>query len=120
MTCLHFITMLATSQPASPNLPTQNHCKHQENNYETTIRRHKVPEICSFSLAFLPCNEFIGDQACHGRNQRPQPAAVNADDQCGQVLRNPRQQRRRNIADLLAGGNAGQDFVPGDELLQHL
>lgn len=107
----------AIFQPISRNLPTQNHCKHQEGHQETNIRRRKVPEIRSFSLAFLPCNEFIGDQACHGRNQRPQPAAVNVDDQCGQVLRKPRQQRRRNIADHLAGGNAGQDFVPGDELL---
>ena len=107
----------AIFQPISRNLPTQNHCKHQEGHQETNIRRRKVPEIRSFSLAFLPCNEFIGGQACHGRNQRPQPAAVNADDQCGQVLRKPRQQCRRNIADHLAGGNAGQDFVPGDELL---
>ena len=108
----------AIFQPISRNLPTQNHCKHQEGHQETNIRRRKIPKIRPFDLAFLPRDEFIGDQACHGRDQRSQPTQVDANDQRGQVLRKPRQQQRsRNITDHLAGGNAGQDFVPGDELL---
>ena len=92
--------------------------EHQQYRQKADIRHRKIPKIRPFDLAFLPRDEFIGDQACHGRDQRSQPTQVDANDQRGQVLRKPRQQQRsRNITDHLAGGNAGQDFVPGDELL---
>lgn len=97
---------------------SQNQREHQQDSQKGNISVCKLPEVWPLHPRLLPRHELVGDQACHGRDQRSQPTQVDANDQRGQVLRKPRQQQRsRNITDHLAGGNAGQDFVPGDELL---
>ena len=95
-------------------------CEHQQDRQEADIRRGEVPEIGPFPLPLFPRDELIGDQACHGGDQRSQAAQVDPNDQVGKVLCKPGQQQRGgDIADHLAGGHAGKDLVSGDDLLQH-
>ena len=85
---------------------------------------HGEPEKIPLLLfGEFPGQLLVGDQACHGGNQRPEAAEIGADQQAAPVRREAgKQQRGWHVADDLAGEHGDGDDVArqnaGEEVLE--
>ena len=79
----------------------------------------EVQQIVRTQRGIRPRKLLVGNQTCHRSDQRSQPAQIAADNQRAPVGRKAgQQQRRRYVADDLAGQDGRRQLVPGQRRTQ--
>lgn len=85
-----------------------------EHRQKRRIVHREQREIPEPERGILLGERLVGDEACHGRDERAQPAQIAADDERLPLRRKARKQERRgHVAYHLAGENRDYLFVAG-------
>ena len=92
----------------------------KEDCQEKHVHCCKMDQVFSLEAGKFLCRVFVGDQACHGGDQRSQTSQVGADEERGALAGKAGQQEGcRNVADDLADCHGAEKLIAGDQPLEH-